>query len=81
MGQGKGIVVSFRLEPKNIGSWSRRIEGVGASFRLEPINQGVIASFHLDPENTGSHTFLQVGACKSRGRSLLPFGAREHREL
>jgi hypothetical protein len=30
MGQGKGVVSSFRLEMKN--------QGVGASFRLEPEN-------------------------------------------
>jgi hypothetical protein len=30
MGQGKGVVASFQLEPKN--------QGVGASFRLEPEN-------------------------------------------
>jgi hypothetical protein len=30
MGQGKGVVASFRLVPEN---W-----GVGASFRLEPEN-------------------------------------------
>jgi hypothetical protein len=30
MGQGKGVVASFRLEPKN--------QGIGASFKLEPEN-------------------------------------------
>jgi hypothetical protein len=30
MGQGKGVVSSFRLEPEN--------QGVGASFRLDPEN-------------------------------------------
>jgi hypothetical protein len=39
-------------------------KGVGASFRLEPVNQGVGASFQLDLENLGSYSFLHVGACK-----------------
>jgi hypothetical protein len=30
MGQGKGVVASFRLVPEN--------QGVGASFRLDPEN-------------------------------------------
>jgi hypothetical protein len=40
--------------------------------------KGVVASFWLVPENSGSWSFLQVGACKSGGRSLLLVGAREH---
>jgi hypothetical protein len=52
------------LEPPS--SWSWRIQGVVASFRLEPINrgleppsswswriQGVVASFRLEPVNRG----------------------------
>jgi hypothetical protein len=38
--------------------WCRRTQGVGSSFRLELVNQGVIASFWLEPENTGSWSFL-----------------------
>jgi hypothetical protein len=43
--------------------------------------KGVISSFQLVLENIGSWIFLQVGACKLGGRSLLPVGAREYREL
>jgi hypothetical protein len=32
-------------------------------------------------ENIGSCSFLQVGACKLGGWSLLPVGAGEYREL
>jgi hypothetical protein len=39
--------------------------------------KGVVASFWLVPENSGSWSFLQVGACKSGGHSLLLVGARE----
>jgi hypothetical protein len=45
------------------------------------VNQGVIASFLLVLENTGSWCFLQVGACKSGGRSLLSVGAEEIMEV
>jgi hypothetical protein len=61
--------------------WSRRTKGLGFSFRLDPINQGVIASFWLEPENIGSLSFLQVGACKSRGYRLLRVGAIEYKDL
>jgi hypothetical protein len=43
--------------------------------------KGVVASFWLVSENSGSWCFLQVGACKSGGCSLLLVGARELREL
>jgi hypothetical protein len=43
--------------------------------------KGVVASFRLVSENSGSWSFLQVGACKSGGHSLLLVGARELREL
>jgi hypothetical protein len=52
-------------------SWSKRIQGVGASFRLEIVNQGVIASFYLEIEKAGSQIFLQVGACKIGGWRVL----------
>jgi hypothetical protein len=55
--------------------------GVVASFMLDPVNNGVGASFQLELENSRSCSFLQVGACKSGGWSLLPFGAGEFREL
>jgi len=32
-------------------------------------------------ENTRSWSFLQVGACKLRGHSLLPIAAGEFKEL
>jgi hypothetical protein len=90
MGQGKGVVASFWLVSENSGSWSflqlvpvnqgviaSFLQGVGASFRLVPVNQGVVASFWLVLENSGSWCFLQVGACKSGGWCLLPVGAGE----
>jgi hypothetical protein len=43
--------------------------------------KGVVASFWLVSENSGSWIFLQVGACKSWGCSLLSVGSREFREL
>jgi hypothetical protein len=43
--------------------------------------KGVVASFWLKLDNIGSWSFLQVGACKSMGWSLLPVGAGEFGEL
>jgi hypothetical protein len=73
MGQGKGVVASFWLEPKNTGSWS--------FLQVGACKSGGVASFWLEPENIGSCSFLQVGACKLGGWSLLPVVAGEFREL
>jgi hypothetical protein len=43
--------------------------------------KGFVASFRLESENTESWSFLQVGACKLGGWSLLPVVVGEFREL
>jgi hypothetical protein len=67
------IIASFWLVLEN--------KGVGSSFRLDLVIQGVVASFWLEPENTGSWRFLQVGTCKLGGWSLLPVVVGEFKEL
>jgi hypothetical protein len=43
--------------------------------------KGVVSSFWLESKNTRSCSFLQVGAYKLGGHSLLPFVVGEFIEL
>jgi hypothetical protein len=65
----QGVIASFWLV-------SRRIQGVGASFRLVPVNQGVGASFQLVLENweVGASYECILDIYKKTLCGFLPFG-------